>query len=122
MTSRAEVKLQLSGFQRGTAEPKMGSTPPKAMAAMAKNGTTKRATSQMVPGSVRVAQSPWASALLPWPRATSAGRDAAVGVGPELVGLPRQRVEAEPPGHVLVRDEGGEQVLRHELGRGQVLG
>ena len=35
MTSLAAVKFHVSGFQRGTAEPKIGSTPPKAMAAMA---------------------------------------------------------------------------------------
>ena len=58
MTSCAAVKFHVSGFQRGTAEPKMGSTPPKAMAAMAKNGTTKRATSQIVPGRVKEAQRP----------------------------------------------------------------
>ena len=70
MTSWAAVKFHVSGFQRGTAEPKIGSTPPKAIAAMAKNGTTNRATSQIVPGRVKEAQRPWASALLPSPRAT----------------------------------------------------
>src|SRR6476469_10304474 len=122
MTSWAAVKFQVSGFQRGTAEPKMGSTPPKAIAAMAKNGTTKRATSQIVPGRVKEAQRPWGSALLPSPRATSASRDGAVCVRPELLDVPRQRVQPEAAQHVGIGDERAEEGLGHQVGRDEVVG